>query len=127
MQYLASRAPQTSDMSHALAQGCFLDILLSCSRSKVERGGETAIYHPGESVSGFLKILGHTNTVFDNVSVALEGESQQREFSHIIAETHTGIVRLWEGSLVQAEDFWAVQHRVSVLRFEVLSPDTPDA
>jgi hypothetical protein len=61
-------------MTHALGQDCSLDILLSCPRIKGERGDETAIYHQGDIVSGFIKVLGHVNTVLDGLSVALEGE-----------------------------------------------------
>ena len=111
---LQSQPSQTLDMTFALAKSFSLDILLSCPTVKVERGDETAIYHPDDTVSGFLRIIGHANTVLDSVSLALEGEPKQTKCADVTAEVRAGIVRIWQSSPVGEEGFSAVQHRVSV-------------
>ena len=66
-------------MSLAWIERFSLDILLSSPAAEVEDVGETVIYHPGDTVSGFLRIIGHANTVLDSVSVVLEGAPGQRQ------------------------------------------------
>ena len=66
-------------MSLAWIERFSLDILLRSAGAEVERGDETVIYHPGDTVSGFLRIIGHANIVLESVSVVLEGEREQAE------------------------------------------------
>lgn len=72
-------------MTHAAARSCSLDIRFSCTKVKLEGGDKTAIYYPGDNVAGFVKIVGHANTVLDSVSLTLEGELQQTKFVDVTA------------------------------------------
>lgn len=82
-------------MAHCYAPDFTLDIFFSCPAVKAERGDETATYHPGDTLSGFLKITSRANTMFEDVFITLEG-----------------IVRIWESSPVLENELLAVQHRV---------------
>lgn len=101
-------------MTLTLAKSFSLDIMLSCQKTRNERRDETAIYHPDDTVSGFLRIIGHSNTVLDSVSLVLEGEPKQTKRAGMKAEVCAGIVRIWQSSPVGGEVFSAIQHRVSV-------------
>lgn len=81
-------------MAHCYARDFTLDIFLSCPAVQAERGDETATYHPGETLSGFLKITSRVNIVFEDVFITLEG-----------------IVRIWESSPALENELLAVQHR----------------
>jgi len=82
-------------MAHCYARDFTLDIFPSCPAVQAERGDETATYHPGETLSGFLKITSRVNIVFEDVFITLEG-----------------IVRIWESSPALENELLAVQHRV---------------
>ena len=99
-------------MTHSLTQSCSLAILFSNPKFKVVRGDDTAIYHPGDTVSGFLKILCHAHTAFEDVSLALEGELPRRKFANKTAEAETGTVRIWEETETTVGYISGIQHRV---------------
>ena len=101
-------------MSLALSDSFSLDILLCCPTLKVKHGDESIIYHPNDTVSGFLRIHGHANTVLESVSLALEGEPKQATCADVAADVYKGIVRIWETSPVGEEHVLAIQHKVSV-------------
>jgi hypothetical protein len=97
----------------ALAQICSLRILFSC-RDAVPEEQTTRIYHPGDTISGFVKVIGHADIFLDNLSISLEGELLQTEPADILADAFIGTVRIWESNGARQETFSALQHTVSV-------------
>lgn len=61
-------------MHNHSGQDFTLNILFSCSTGEVGQGNDKAIFHPGDTVSGFLKITSRANIVLENVIITLEGE-----------------------------------------------------
>lgn len=104
-------------MTSALISRFSLDILLSSATAKIEGGDKAAIYHPGDTISGFLKITGYANTVLDNMSLALEGESNAGKLTYVdvMIEKCAGTVRIWHGRIVDEEGCFIANHRVSAL------------
>jgi len=101
-------------MAHCYARDFTLDIFLSCPAVQAERGDETATYHPGETLSGFLKITSRVNIVFEDVFITLEGELWQAGGADVATKPYAGIVRIWESSPALENELLAVQHRVSM-------------
>ncbi|KXL43825.1 hypothetical protein M433DRAFT_275693 [Acidomyces richmondensis BFW] len=81
-------------MHNHSGQDFTLNILFSCSTGEVGQGNDKAIFHPGDTVSGFLKITSRANIVLENVIITLEG-----------------MVRIWECSPALENELLAVQHR----------------
>lgn len=102
-------------MAHCYAPDFTLDIFFSCPAVKAERGDETATYHPGDTLSGFLKITSRANTMFEDVFITLEGVLWQPSGADVTTKPYAGIVRIWESSPVLENELLAVQHRVSML------------
>jgi len=98
-------------MAHCYARDFTLDIFPSCPAVQAERGDETATYHPGETLSGFLKITSRVNIVFEDVFITLEGELWQAGGADVATKPYAGIVRIWESSPALENELLAVQHR----------------